>query len=196
MARTIDLAHPSAADEFRHFQRTKLCADCECQSVFLQPKKERVFYIWVVKRNRSVHARLGAAIFLFTWFSCRDRIGTHEKTANRSSSSSGVDTMILRKLVFAICPILSITPIAYSATCETLQSLSLAHTTITLAQSVVAGEFSPPSRGDRGTIQNTAFKDLPAFCRIAATLKPSTVQHKNGALAAPDKMEWEVSGCR
>src|SRR5438128_3585748 len=82
--------------------------------------------------------------------------------------------MILRKLVFAICPILSITPIAYSATCETLQSLSLAHTTITLAQSVVAGEFSPPSRGDRGTIQNTAFKDLPAFCRIAATLKPST----------------------
>src|SRR5437868_721158 len=82
--------------------------------------------------------------------------------------------MIPRKLVFAICSILSIPPVAYSATCESLQSLSFLHTTITLAQSVPAGEFSPPSRGDRGGAQNPALKELPAFCRIAATLKPST----------------------
>src|SRR5262249_29673102 len=45
--------------------------------------------------------------------------------------------------------------------------------TITLAQPVRAGEFSPPARGDRGATQNPGFKDVPAFCRIAATLKPS-----------------------
>src|SRR2546426_10715286 len=88
----------------------------------------------------------------------------------------GVDTMILRKLVFAICPILSITPIAYSATCETLQSLSLAHTTITLAQSVAAGEFSPPSRGDRGTIQKPS--GILQNRRNIKTIH--RLQHKNG----------------
>src|SRR3989442_16026482 len=72
-----------------------------------------------------------------------------------------------------MCTSLGIPPTPHSGTWERWQSLSVGPTTISLAQAGAAGEFSPPNRGNRGTIQNTAFKDLPAFCRIAATLKPS-----------------------
>jgi feruloyl esterase len=63
---------------------------------------------------------------------------------------------------------------AYAATCESLASLSLPDTTITVAQAVGAGELGalglnlPAGRGNAG------YKDLPAFCRVAATLKPSS----------------------
>src|SRR3984957_14807130 len=61
-----------------------------------------------------------------------------------------------------------------AATCESLVSLVLPGTTITLAQPVAAGEFMPPGRTFPGEPAPTvAFKDLPAFCRIAATLKPT-----------------------
>ena len=61
-----------------------------------------------------------------------------------------------------------------AATCESLVSLVLPGTTITLAQPVAAGEFMPPGRTfPGGPAPTVAFKDLPAFCRIAATLKPT-----------------------
>ena len=56
-----------------------------------------------------------------------------------------------------------------AATCEDLSKGSLPNTTITTAQSVAAGAFTAP--GGRGG--GNAFADLPAFCRVAATLKPS-----------------------
>src|SRR5205085_11755317 len=57
----------------------------------------------------------------------------------------------------------------HAATCESLASLTLPNTTITSAQTVAAGAFTPQPRG-RG--QNP-FSDLPAFCRVAATITPS-----------------------
>src|SRR5258708_792631 len=82
--------------------------------------------------------------------------------------------MFLRKPVVALVTVLMSSAIAYGATCESLKSLSLEHTTITLAQAVAAGEFSLPGGGERiASAQSTAFKQLPAFCRVAATLKPS-----------------------
>src|SRR5579871_6851380 len=63
---------------------------------------------------------------------------------------------------------------AWSATCESLASLTLANATVTLAQSVGAGEFMQPGRPFGGTpAPVVAYKELPAFCRVAATLKPS-----------------------
>ena len=51
---------------------------------------------------------------------------------------------------------------------------SLPQTTITLAETVAAGAFPPPA-GGRGRGANPAtFKSLPAFCRVAATLKPTS----------------------
>jgi feruloyl esterase len=73
-------------------------------------------------------------------------------------------------LVFLVFPASS-----WAATCESLASLALPGTTITLAQSVAAGEFTLPGRTFGGTpAPAVALKDLPAFCRIAATLKPTS----------------------
>jgi feruloyl esterase len=61
---------------------------------------------------------------------------------------------------------------ASAATCESLASLKLPDTTITSAVAVGAGAFAAPAAG-RGK-QGPSFEDLPAFCRVAATLKPSS----------------------
>jgi feruloyl esterase len=58
---------------------------------------------------------------------------------------------------------------ASAASCESLMAIHLPHTTITLAQPVPAGAFTIP-----GAPENTSAKDLPAFCRVAATLKPTS----------------------
>ena len=60
---------------------------------------------------------------------------------------------------------------AVAATCESMASLSLPDTTITMAQSVPAGGFSVPGGNAQA---NAAFQNLPAFCRVAATLKPNS----------------------
>src|SRR5882724_7180133 len=57
--------------------------------------------------------------------------------------------------VVVIATIFSAVPLL-AASCESLTSLSLPDTTITSAQAVVAN------------------KDLPPYCRVAATLKPSS----------------------
>ena len=67
------------------------------------------------------------------------------------------------------------TPAQAAATCESLSSLTLPDTTITLAQSVAAGAFTVPGNGRaRGSVPNAASKELPAFCRVAATVKPTS----------------------
>jgi feruloyl esterase len=53
-----------------------------------------------------------------------------------------------------------------TAACESLTALSFPNATITIAQSVPAGSFTTPF--------NQTLINLPAFCRIAATLKPSS----------------------
>ena len=59
---------------------------------------------------------------------------------------------------------------AMAATCENLAALKLPDTTISLAQQVEAGAFvAPPAFG----MTAVATKNLPAFCRVAATLKPA-----------------------
>ena len=52
------------------------------------------------------------------------------------------------------------------ASCESLGSLSLSQAKITSAQSVAAGDFTPPSAAQ-------PIHNMPAFCRVTATLTPS-----------------------
>jgi feruloyl esterase len=69
------------------------------------------------------------------------------------------------------------TPVDAAASCESLASLTLPGTRVTSAQSVAAGAFTIPGagRGGRGAAQlDEALKSLPAFCRIEATLEPSS----------------------
>jgi feruloyl esterase len=65
--------------------------------------------------------------------------------------------------------LVAITP-AIAASCDSLNSLTLPDTTITLAQPIASGGFTPPS----GPANTGLFKNLPAFCRVAATLKPTS----------------------
>jgi feruloyl esterase len=62
--------------------------------------------------------------------------------------------------------------VAAAASCESLTSLSGPKATITSAESVAAGAFTPPAGG--AGRQGTAFRDLPAFCRVKATLRPTS----------------------
>jgi feruloyl esterase len=86
---------------------------------------------------------------------------------------------------------------AGGSACESLAALALPNTTITAAQTVAAGAFTPPgaNRGGAGGRRGAegqpapdgraaaggraggaaqAFASLPAFCRVAATLTPSS----------------------
>ena len=56
-----------------------------------------------------------------------------------------------------------------SASCGSVSMLALPNATITLAQAVEAGPFTPP---DQANAAETS-RALPAFCRVAATLKPT-----------------------
>lgn len=60
---------------------------------------------------------------------------------------------------------------ANATTCESLNSVAIPNATITLAQSVPAGTFTPPG--------GTPIAGLPAFCRVALTITPSTDSHIN-----------------
>src|SRR5205085_696858 len=58
--------------------------------------------------------------------------------------------------------------------CERLAQLTLPTTEISIAETVPAGAFVPPSPLPGGApIPPDAFRNLPAFCRVAATLRPS-----------------------
>jgi feruloyl esterase len=65
------------------------------------------------------------------------------------------------------------------SSCDALASVALPNTTITSVQTVAAGAFAPPGAaagggGGRGAAAAQAYARLPAFCRVAATLAPST----------------------
>ena len=56
---------------------------------------------------------------------------------------------------------------AKAASCESLRELKLPNTTITLAEAVAAGGFTKPPGG-------AAFAKLPAFCRVAGVIRPTS----------------------
>ena len=62
------------------------------------------------------------------------------------------------------------TALTSASSCESLSSLALPKTSITLAQVVPAGKFALPGT-DPATPQ---FGQLPTFCRVTATLTPSS----------------------
>jgi feruloyl esterase len=67
---------------------------------------------------------------------------------------------------------------AFAATpCANLKSVSLPNTTITVAEPMPAGSFTPPVQGGGqrgGQQQQPAALTVPAFCRVAATLRPTS----------------------
>jgi feruloyl esterase len=96
--------------------------------------------------------------------------------------------MRLPDVIFAAMLLVILSSQVFAATtCENLSSLSLPETTITIAQTVAPGEFTwphdfvgwkgcsvQPCPGPLPDEAGDAFKSLPAFCRVAATLKPTS----------------------
>jgi Tannase and feruloyl esterase len=66
-----------------------------------------------------------------------------------------------------------VTP-AYAATCASLAAARLPDAAIARAEVVAPGTFSPPDGGRRGRGGANPYQDLPAFCRVVATLTPSS----------------------
>jgi len=83
----------------------------------------------------------------------------------------------LPKFSFAVTLLLPASLMAAAtggSTCDSLSKLSLPNVTITSAQSVAAGAFTPPAVPGPGRSNAELFKGLPAFCRVMATLTPSS----------------------
>ncbi len=74
--------------------------------------------------------------------------------------------LFLFTLAVAFCP-------AFAEDCQNLKTLGLPNTTITLAEKVPPGGFTPPGPSMPFGPPDI-FKSLPAFCRVAATAKPSS----------------------
>jgi feruloyl esterase len=62
---------------------------------------------------------------------------------------------------------------AHAADCGKLADQHLPNTTITLAESVAAGSFKPPGEARGPGVPAAPFEKLPAFCRVAGTIKPT-----------------------
>jgi feruloyl esterase len=74
-------------------------------------------------------------------------------------------------LIVVFIPILHLS----GATCDSLSRLAISDGTITAVQEVAAGTFAPtPDLQGRGNGRGGNFTNLPAFCRVAATLRPSS----------------------
>jgi feruloyl esterase len=89
--------------------------------------------------------------------------GRYPKSVERLASPHQVALLVP---LLGLVALLGIAPaMAAASTCESLASLSLAQTTITLAESHAAGPFTPP--GASTPLQ------LPAFCRVAGVVAPA-----------------------
>jgi len=63
---------------------------------------------------------------------------------------------------------------ASAAQCDGLAAVTLTDASVTMAERVAAGTFSPPAAGAAPAARATSFRDLPEFCRVALTLTPSS----------------------
>src|SRR5262245_15965388 len=96
----------------------------------------------------------------------------------------------MSKTIIAFALSLFVCSWAAAATCSDLTKLSLPNTTITLAQQVEAGAFPPPApRGGAAPAANP-FANLQAFCRVQATLKPSSDSDIKMELWMPVAASW------
>lgn len=82
-------------------------------------------------------------------------------------------------LKFSIAGILLLPLAAFAArtggsTCDSLSTLNMPHVTINSAQTVAAGAFTPPAAPGPFRPNTALFHSLPAFCRVMATLTPSS----------------------
>ena len=77
-------------------------------------------------------------------------------------------------LLPAALPVIMIAAPTGGPACENLSKLRLPNVSITSAESVAAGAFTPPAAPGPFQPNMAIFQGLPAFCRVMATLTPSS----------------------
>src|SRR5689334_10264688 len=84
--------------------------------------------------------------------------------------------MVMRQIAISLVSVAMacVAATAEAAPCETLAKLALAHMTITAAEQVPAGAFVPPGARPAGTALPPIYARLPEFCRLTATLTPTS----------------------
>ena len=86
-----------------------------------------------------------------------------------SMTSRSTPVLCLVSLIAAAISLVA-GPASAQKSCESLTSLTLAHTTITSATSVAAGAYKPPA----GPGAPAPSEPLPAFCRVAGISRPTS----------------------
>src|SRR5690349_20205045 len=75
----------------------------------------------------------------------------------------------------AICAVVCLSAVpAFAVPCDGLAALVLKDAKIMSAQIVAAGRVVPPGGQQNGGGATSLYKSLPEFCRVAATLTPSS----------------------
>src|ERR1041385_4148978 len=85
----------------------------------------------------------------------------------------------IKQLILSGILLLTVASSVWAASCESLSSISLPNTKITLAQSVAPGKFvlpDPPGPKTPPAV-NFDYASLPAFCRVAAEARPTSDSH-------------------
>jgi len=90
--------------------------------------------------------------------------------------------MTLKRIVLSA---LVSTGLVAGATCENLNTLKLPATTITSAQAIEAGAFTPPAG-----VAGARFKTLPAFCRVQGVIAPTQDSHIEFEVWLPASTSW------
>ena len=83
-------------------------------------------------------------------------------------------------------------PLALAAGCEGVKNLKLKNVTITTAETVAAGAFQAPGGRGGGKGANP-YANLPAFCRVAATLTPSSDSDIKIEVWMPAGASWNAN---
>jgi feruloyl esterase len=99
-------------------------------------------------------------------------------------------TLLMLSLVLLL---LASFPTLAATACADLAKLSLPNATITMAYPVQAGAFTPPAparAGAGGAGGANPFANLPAFCRVQATLRPSADSDIKMELWMPVAASW------
>jgi feruloyl esterase len=99
--------------------------------------------------------------------------------ANNQATKITKDTKIMRNALGRLKVTLFVSfvifagfvPRGFAASCESIAALNLPNAKITAAQQVAPGTFTPP--GPTASVP-PVFATLPSFCRVTATLAPST----------------------
>jgi feruloyl esterase len=120
--------------------------------------------------------------------------------------------MMRRLVLLTFTAVVLYVPAAAAATCDSLAVLPLQNAHVTSAQTVAAGAFTPPpppvvpgrdgaagrggargagARGaGRGANQANPYSALPVFCRVAATLTPSSDSDIRIEVWLPESASW------